>query len=99
MPSCTYRSSDAGTWRQGYCSHFRVQAVGKQAREMVGRTPSRIKVLKPLRDGVIADFKVTEYMLSYFIQSAHRRRTLVHRFTPVSLSASLPKLPKSNGAQ
>ena len=66
-----------------------VQAVGKQARQMVGRTPSRIKVIKPLRDGVIADFKVTETMLSYFIQSAHQRRTLVHPRIIVSVPSEI----------
>jgi hypothetical protein len=42
--------------------------VGKEAKEMLGRTPARIRVIKPLKDEVIADFKVTEKMLSYFIQ-------------------------------
>src|SRR6266481_3565081 len=45
-----------------------VQAVGKEAKEMLGRTPGRIRVIKPLKDGVIADFKVTEKMLHYFIR-------------------------------
>jgi rod shape-determining protein MreB len=45
-----------------------VSAVGKEAKEMLGRTPSKIRVIKPLRDGVIADFRVTEKMLTYFIQ-------------------------------
>src|SRR5450759_422369 len=40
-----------------------VQAVGREAKEMLGRTPGRIRVIKPLKDGVIADFKVTEKML------------------------------------
>ena len=40
-----------------------VRAVGKEAKEMLGRTPSKIRVIKPLRDGVIADFRVTERML------------------------------------
>src|SRR5215510_1970109 len=44
-----------------------VQAIGKEAKEMLGRTPSNIRVVKPLKDGVIADFKVTEKMLTYFI--------------------------------
>jgi rod shape-determining protein MreB len=71
-----------------------VQAVGKQAREMVGRTPSRIKVIKPLRDGVIADFKVTEKMLSYFIQSAHQRRTLVHPRIIVSVPSEITQVER-----
>jgi len=71
-----------------------VQAVGKQAREMVGRTPSRIKVIKPLRDGVIADFRVTEKMLSYFIQSAHQRRTLVHPRIIVSVPSEITQVER-----
>src|ERR1700686_4393289 len=55
-----------------------VHAVGREAKEMLGRTPGKIRVIKPLKDGVIADFKVTEKMLSYFMQKAHQRRTLVH---------------------
>lgn len=47
-----------------------VRAVGKEAKEMLGRTPSNIRVIKPLRDGVIADFKVTEKMLT----TSFRRR-------------------------
>jgi rod shape-determining protein MreB len=73
-----------------------VQAVGKEAKEMLGRTPGKIRVIKPLKDGEIADFKVTEKMLSYFIQKAHQRRTLVH---PRSSSASLLRLPRWNAAR
>src|SRR6516225_594800 len=51
-----------------------VRAVGKEANEMLGRAPAKITVIKPLREGVIADFRVTEKMLSYFIQKAHQRR-------------------------
>src|SRR5208283_1054095 len=45
-----------------------VEAVGKEAKEMVGRTPGNIVAIRPMKDGVIADFKVTERMLNYFIQ-------------------------------
>lgn len=45
----------------------KVLAVGEQARRMVGRTPGNITTIRPLRDGVIADFAVTEMMLKYFI--------------------------------
>ncbi len=48
----------------------RVVAVGKEAREMLGRTPGNIIALRPLRDGVIADYTITEAMLSYFIDKA-----------------------------
>src|ERR1700694_55868 len=43
-----------------------VEAVGKEAKEMLGRTPGNIVAIKPMKDGVIADFKVTEKMLNYF---------------------------------
>src|ERR671920_266167 len=55
-----------------------VEAVGKEAKEMLGRTPGNIVAIKPMKDGVIADFKVTERMLNYFIQKAHGRKMLVH---------------------
>jgi rod shape-determining protein MreB len=55
-----------------------VEAVGTEAKEMLGRTPGDIVAIKPLRDGVIADFKVTERMLNAFIRKAHRRNRLVH---------------------
>ena len=49
-------------------------AVGMDAKRMIGRTPSYLKAIRPLRDGVIADFDITERMLRYFIQRVHRRR-------------------------
>jgi rod shape-determining protein MreB len=55
----------------------RVVAVGKEAKEMLGRTPGHISAVRPLRDGVIADFEITEAMLRYFITRAHNRKTLV----------------------
>ncbi len=55
----------------------RVLAVGREAKEMLGRTPNNIQAIRPLRDGVIADFEITEAMLRYFIARAHNRRTLV----------------------
>jgi rod shape-determining protein MreB len=51
-----------------------ILAVGTEAKRMIGRTPSNIVVIRPLKDGVIADFDVTERMLRYFIQQVHRRR-------------------------
>jgi len=71
-----------------------VQAVGKEAKEMLGRTPAKIRVIKPLRDGVIADFKVTEKMLSYFIQKAHQRRALVHPRIVISIPSEVTQVEK-----
>jgi rod shape-determining protein MreB and related proteins len=71
-----------------------VQAVGKEAKEMLGRTPRNIRVVTPLKDGVIADFKVTEKMLHYFIQKAHQRRTLVHPRIVISVPSEITQVEK-----
>lgn len=55
----------------------RVLAVGREAKEMLGRTPGTIVAIRPMKDGVIADFDVTEAMIRYFITRAHQRSTLV----------------------
>ena len=55
----------------------KVVAVGTEAKAMCGRTPVGITAVRPMKDGVIADFEVTEEMLRYFIQKAHNRRALV----------------------
>ncbi len=55
----------------------KVLAVGTEAKEMLGRTPGHIEAVRPLREGVIADYQVTEAMLDYFIKKVHRRKTLV----------------------
>jgi rod shape-determining protein MreB len=51
-----------------------ILAVGTEAKRMIGRTPSHIRAVRPLKDGVIADFDVTEKMLRYFVQKVHHRR-------------------------
>jgi rod shape-determining protein MreB len=61
----------------GHNGVSKVLAVGAEAKEMVGRTPGSIRAIRPIKDGVIADFEVTEAMLRYFIQRAHNRRRLV----------------------
>ncbi len=55
----------------------KVLAVGNEAKKMLGRTPGSIVAIRPMKDGVIADFEITEAMLRYFIQKAHNRKTLV----------------------
>ncbi|MBN2249681.1 MAG: rod shape-determining protein, partial [Campylobacterales bacterium] len=52
----------------------RILAVGQEAKEMVGKTPGNIKAIRPMKDGVIADFEVTEMMIRYFIEKAHKRK-------------------------
>lgn len=49
----------------------RALAVGTEAREMLGRTPGKVKAIKPMKDGVIADFETTEVMLNYFIKKVN----------------------------
>ena len=55
----------------------RVRAVGFEAKEMLGRTPGDVRAIRPIKDGVIADFEITEAMLRYFIQRAHNRGKLI----------------------
>ena len=55
-----------------------IVGCGAEAKEMLGRTPANVVAIRPLRDGVIADFKMAERMLNYFIQKAHKRKSLVH---------------------
>ena len=55
-----------------------VEAVGSEAREMLGRTPDQITAIKPMRNGVIADFEATSHMLGHFIHKARRYKRLVH---------------------
>jgi rod shape-determining protein MreB len=56
----------------------KVRAVGAEAKKMIGRTPGNIVAIRPMKDGVIADFEITEAMLSYFIKKVHNRRG-IHR--------------------
>jgi rod shape-determining protein MreB and related proteins len=55
----------------------KILAVGREAKNMLGRTPGSITAIRPMKDGVIADFEITEAMLRYFIERAHNRRTMV----------------------
>jgi rod shape-determining protein MreB len=71
-----------------------VEAVGKEAKEMLGRTPGNIVAIRPLKDGVIADFKVTEKMLNYFIQKAHNRKMLVHPRIVVGVPSEITQVEK-----
>lgn len=71
-----------------------VEAVGKEAKEMLGRTPRNIVAIKPMKDGVIADFKVTEKMLNYFIQKAHNRKVLVHPRIVIGVPSEITQVEK-----
>ncbi|HIE19877.1 MAG TPA: rod shape-determining protein, partial [Rhodospirillales bacterium] len=56
----------------------KVLAVGEEAKKMLGRTPGNISAIRPLRDGVIADFEVAEEMIKYFIRKVHNRRSFAN---------------------
>ncbi len=71
-----------------------VLAVGHDAKAMLGRTPGNIVAIRPLKDGVIADFDVTEKMLHYFIAKVHRRRTLVRPRIVVGVPSGITQVEK-----
>ncbi len=71
-----------------------VEAVGKEAKEMLGRTPGNIVAIKPMKDGVIADFKHTEKMLNYFIQKAHNRKMMVHPRIVIGVPSEITQVEK-----
>ena len=71
-----------------------VEAVGREAKEMLGRTPGHIVAIRPLKDGVIADFKVTETMLNYFIQKAHNRQMSVHTRIVIGVPAEITQVER-----
>ena len=72
----------------------RVEAVGKDAKEMLGRTPGNIVAIKPMKDGVIADFEVTEKMLTYFIKKAHNRNVWVRPRIVIGVPSEITQVEK-----
>jgi len=72
----------------------RVLAVGKEAKGMLGRTPGSIVAIRPMRDGVIANFEITEAMLRYFIQKVHNRKALVRPRIIISVPSGITQVEK-----
>ena len=72
----------------------KVLAVGHEAKMMVGRTPGNIVAIRPLKDGVIADFDITEEMLRYFIRKVHARRTFVRPRIVVCVPSGITPVEK-----
>jgi rod shape-determining protein MreB len=72
----------------------KILAVGNEAKKMLGRTPANIVAIRPLKDGVIADFEVTEVMLRYFIAKAHNRRNLIRPRVVVSVPSCITPVEK-----
>ncbi|MEA1991948.1 MAG: rod shape-determining protein [Thermodesulfobacteriota bacterium] len=72
----------------------KVVAVGRDAKNMLGRTPGNIVAIRPMKDGVIADFEVTEAMLRYFIRKIHDRRTLIRPRINISVPSGITQVEK-----
>ncbi|MDY6823385.1 MAG: rod shape-determining protein [Thermodesulfobacteriota bacterium] len=72
----------------------RVLAVGEEAKKMLGRTPGSIVAIRPMRDGVIADFEVTEAMLRYFILKVHNRRKFVRPRIIIAVPSGITEVEK-----
>lgn len=71
-----------------------VLAVGNEAKRMLGRTPGNIVAIRPLKDGVIADFEITEAMLRYFIQKVHNRRNMVSPRVVIAVPSGITEVEK-----
>ncbi len=71
-----------------------IEAVGIDAKEMLGRTPGNITAIKPMRDGVIADFEAAEKMLGYFIRKAHRRKALVRPRVVIGVPSEITQVER-----
>lgn len=72
----------------------KVEAVGREAKEMVGRTPGNIVAIRPMKDGVIADFESTEKMLDYFIKKAHNRNMWVRPRIVIGVPSEITQVEK-----
>ncbi|MGB9668280.1 MAG: rod shape-determining protein [Thermosulfidibacteraceae bacterium] len=72
----------------------KVVAVGDEAKRMMGKTPDHIDVIRPLRDGVITNFEVTEAMLSYFIKKVHNRKTFVRPRVVIAVPSGITQVEK-----
>lgn len=72
----------------------KVEAVGHEAKKMLGRTPGNIVAIKPMKDGVIADFDVTEEMLKYFIRKAHNRNHLLSPRIVICIPSEITQVEK-----
>jgi rod shape-determining protein MreB len=72
----------------------KVLAVGKEAKMMLGRTPGNIVAIRPLKDGVIADFEITETMLRHFIRKVHNRRSLIRPRIIVCVPSGITQVEK-----
>jgi len=72
----------------------RVLAIGTEAKKMLGKTPTNIIAVRPLRNGVIADFEATEKMIRYFIKRVHNKRTLLHPRVVIGVPSGITEVER-----
>ncbi|EDP2922011.1 rod shape-determining protein [Campylobacter jejuni] len=80
--------------RERYGSKAKILAVGKEAKDMVGKTPGNIEAIRPMKDGVIADFDMTEKMIRYFIEKTHRRKSFLRPRVIISVPYGLTQVER-----
>ncbi|KAA6225183.1 MULTISPECIES: rod shape-determining protein [unclassified Campylobacter] len=80
--------------RERYGFKAKILAVGKEAKEMVGKTPGNIEAIRPMKDGVIADFDMTEKMIRYFIEKTHRRKSFLRPRIIISVPYGLTQVER-----
>ncbi|EDJ8686968.1 rod shape-determining protein [Campylobacter jejuni] len=86
--------SVAAVERERYGSKAKILAVGKEAKDMVGKTPGNIEAIRPMKDGVIADFDMTEKMIRYFIEKTHRRKSFLRPRIIISVPYGLTQVER-----
>jgi rod shape-determining protein MreB len=72
----------------------KVTAIGKEAKKMYGKTPKGIEAVRPMKDGVIADFEVTKVMISHFIGMAHQQKSLLRPRTVIGVPSGITQVEK-----
>ncbi|HDZ4962743.1 TPA: rod shape-determining protein [Campylobacter jejuni] len=80
--------------RERHGSKAKILAVGKEAKNMVGKTPGNIEAIRPMKDGVIADFDMTEKMIRYFIEKTHRRKSFLRPRIIISVPYGLTQVER-----
>ncbi|EAI0995855.1 rod shape-determining protein [Campylobacter jejuni] len=80
--------------RERYGSKAKILAVGKEAKDVVGKTPGNIEAIRPMKDGVIADFDMTEKMIRYFIEKTHRRKSFLRPRIIISVPYGLTQVER-----
>ncbi|HDZ5093969.1 TPA: rod shape-determining protein [Campylobacter jejuni] len=80
--------------RERHGSKAKILAVGKEAKDMVGKTPGNIEAIRPMKDGVIADFDMTEKMIRYFVEKTHRRKSFLRPRIIISVPYGLTQVER-----